>query len=477
MFSITPDRSNIHSGGDRTSSENSETKLGARWNASLFKECLPHTWIRNLKFLDLMNKNKEAKFTGWDFWPAGIQGRERELWMGVLGTLFEQVVEQDLKLLPTVCGNTGTRNDVLFTLNIDEKYKSALQHARSPISFPPKDRRPELETLGIEALGLTRLNPTSARISLSKLKGSLENLNPDSRAILLEYILSDRNYQHIGSCRAPLLPMSNGKFRGFSNINPDGPKLYFPHTEDEAELFRESTTMVDTKKLIPNTKQQMAFDIRKLDRFTAISIWRVADAALYCKKNIFNTIESQHDDIITMPDFNGFVNLFWKWINSIENISQLSANPHLLEDLWLIPTLGNRYHKILDGKSPILDISGRGFTGAFLQNTASSLFKRYGISYTLYAGDREGFTRATTDVLRTRHYIQNCEIFSSLVSWLVANSKDFVDRLDDTEKTILINRLSFLSRGLSNNYKNGAKILRKLSLFQEVIPAADAANR
>lgn len=420
-----------------------------------------------------MNKNKETKFKGWDFWPAGIQGRERELWMGVLGTLFEQVVEQNLKLLPTVCGNTGTRNDILFTLNIDEKYKDALQHARSPISFPPKDRRPELETLGIEALGLTRLNPTNARISLSNLKDSLENLNPDSRAILLEYIISDRNYQHIGSCRAPLLPISNGKFRSFSS--QDGPKLYFPYTEDEAELFRESTTMVDTKKLILGTKRQMVSDIKKLDHFTAISAWKVADAALYCKRNIFNTIESKREDIITIPDFNRFVNLFWKWINSIENISQLSADPHLLEDLWLIPTLGNRYHKILDGKSPILDISGRGFTGAFLQTTASSLFKRYGISYTLYAGDREGFTRGTTDVLRTRHYIQNCEIFGCLVSWLVANSKDFVDRLDDTEKTILINRLSFLSRGLSN--KNDAKILRKLSLFQEIAPAADAANR
>lgn len=419
-------------------------------------------------FLDRMDRNKEARFTGWDFWPAGIQGVERELWMGVLATLFQQVVEQNLKLLPTVCGNTGARKDVLFTLRIDQKYVDALQSAKSPVSFPPEDRRQELETLGIEALGLTRLIPATARNSLSKLKDSLGSLDPDSRAILLEYVLSDRNYVHIGSCRAPLLPTSNGRFRSFSK--EDGPKLYFPRNEDEAELFKESTNMVDTKKLIPGVKQDMVSGIKELDRSTAISIWRVADAASYCKECVFDTIKSKNEDTIMIPGFNVFVNPFWKWINTTDNTCQLSAHPHLLDDLWLIPTQGDRYHKVLGGKSPILDISVGGFIGAFLRDTTFSLFKRHGILYPLYVGDRDGFTRITTDVLRARRYIQYCEIPNSLIGWLVANSKDFVDRLDDAEKTKLVQRLSSCSRELTN--KSGAKVLRKLSLFQEVAPIA-----
>lgn len=419
-------------------------------------------------FLDLMAKNKEARFAGWDFWPAGIQGVERDLWMGVLGTLFQQVVEQDLKLLPTVCGNTGTRKDVLFTLKIDKKYVDALQNAKIPILFPPEDKRPELETFGIEALGLTRLIPATARISLSKLRGSLGNLHPDVRAILLEYVLSDRHYEHIGSCRAPLLPTSNGRFRSFSSSG--GPKLYLPRNEDEAELFKESTRMVNTKELIPGVKRQIVSDIKKLDHFTIISIWGVADAVLHCQEHIFNTIESKSEDTVTIPGFNVFVNLFWKWINTADNTSQLSTYPYLLDDLWLIPTLGDRYHKVLGRKSPILDISGRGSIGAFLRDTASSLFKRHGILCPLYSGDRGGFTKTTTDVLRARRYIQYCETFNSFVGWLVANSEDFVDRLDDAEKSKLVQHLSLLSRELQN--KSGAKILRKLSLFQEVAPVA-----
>lgn len=416
-----------------------------------------------------MDQKGETKFTGWDFWPAGIQGVERELWMGVLGTLFQQVVEQDLKLLPTVCGNTGARKDVLFTINIDEKYKNALQCAGSPVSSPPEDRKPELEKLGIEALGLTRLIPATARNSLSRLGDSLGGLPLDSRMILLEYVLSDRNYAHLGFCNAPLLPLTpNGKFRGFSNS--DGSKLYCPRTEDEVELFKESPRMVNTRELIPGTKRQMVSDIKKLDRSTAISIWRVADAASYCKEYIFGKIESKGEDIVTIPDFNGFVNLFWKWITISDNMSQLSIHPHLLNGLWLIPTLGDRYHKILDGRSPVLDISGRGFVGALLRDTASSLFTRHGLLYPLYAGDRGGFAKATTDVLRMRRYTQDCESFVPLVGWLVANSKDFVDQLNDTEKTKLINRLSALSRGLTD--KSGVKVLRKLSLFQEVAPTA-----
>lgn len=388
--------------------------------------------------------------------------------MGVLGTLFQQVVEQGLKLLPTVCGNTGTRKDVLFTLKIDEKYMDALQNAKIPVSFPPEDRRPELETLGIEALGLTRLIPATARISLSKLRDSLGNLHPDVRAILLEYVLSDRNYAHIGSCRTPLVPTSNGRFRSFSSS--DGPKLYLPRNEDEAELFKESTRMVDTKKLIPGVKRQMISDIKKLDHSTTISVWRVADAVLHCKEYVFDTIKSKSENTVTIPGFNAFVNLFWKWINTIDNTSQLSTHPYLLNDLWLIPTLGDRYHKVLGGKSPILDVSGRGPIGAFLRDTASSLFKRHGILYPLYSGDRDGFTKTTTDVLSARCYIQYCEMFSSLVGWLVANSEDFVDRLDDTEKLKLVQHLSLLSRELPN--ESGAKILRKLSLFQEAAPVA-----
>lgn len=389
--------------------------------------------------------------------------------MGVLGTLFQHVVEQDLKLLPTVCGNTGTRNDVLFTLKIDEKYVDALQNAKNPVSFPPEDRRPELEPLGIEALGLTRLIPATARISLSKLKDSLGNLHPDIRATLLEYVLSDRNYAHIGSCRAPLLPTSNGRFRSFSSC--DGPKLYLPRNEDEAELFKENTRMVDTAKLITGVKRQMVSDIKKLDHFTTISVWRVADAVLYCKEYVFNTIKSKNEDTITIPGFNTFVNLFWKWIiNTTDNTFQLSTYPHLLDDLWLIPTLGDRYHKVLGGKSPILDISGRGSIATFLRDTVSSLFKHHGILYPLYSGDRDGFTKTTTDVLRARCYIQYCEEFDSLVGWLVANSEDFVDRLDDAKKSKLVQHLSLLSRELLN--KSGAKLLKKLSLFQEAAPVA-----
>lgn len=466
MFSITPDRQNIHSGGDLTTSENSEMKLGARWNTWLFQECLPHAWIRNLKFLDKMRERGEADFTGWDFWPAGTQGVERELWMGVLSTLFQRVVVQDLKLLPTICGDTGTRENVLFTLSIDEKYKNALQHARSPVSFPPADRRPELAKLGIETLQLTFLTPSTARNSLSNLRGSLENLPLDLRMTLLEYVISDKDYKSIGSCLAPLLPTLDGGFHGFGRVG--GSKLFFPRTELEVELFKESSKMVDTRKMMHSTVGQMVSDIKKLDRFTAISIWGVPDAAWYCKKYIFGNVESKNDKIITRPNFNEFINRFWKWINIPENTSELSNCPQLLNDLWLIPIVGDRYHKVLDGRYSILDISVHKFTSDFFRGAAYSLFGRCGIRYPLYTG--EGFTIITTDALRTHRYTEDCENLNSLVGWLVANSKDFVDRLDDNEKTKLLSRLRVLSIGLQRD-RSSVQQIQRLSLFREVASA------
>lgn len=462
MFSITPDRSNIHSGGDWTMSENSGTGLGARWNTWLFQKCVPSVWIRNLEFLDRMSEDKEARFTGWDFWPAGTQGAGEGLWMGVLGTIFQQVVKKNLKLLPTVCSNAGTREDVLFTLKIDEKYRNALQNARSPISFPPADRIPELTGLGIEALGLTQLSPATARISLSKLRNCLGDLPLGLRMDLLEYVLSDKDYESIGSCHAPLLPTSDSRFHGFSNTY--GSRLYFPQTEEEAELFKESLIIIDVKKLNAETKRQMKFDIKKLDRYTAVSIWRVPDAVSYCKKYIFGSVESKNQNVIIRPGFNDFVNQFWKWIQIANNTAQLTAEPRLLDGLWLVPAKGDRYHKILDGKSSVLDISGQKLPSKFLQDAASRLFSCYGLLYPLYGG--EEFTPATTDMLRARRYIQDCGDFSALAEWLVDNHTDFVNRLSDEERTDLIHRLRILSIGALGNKENG-QIVGKLKLFRE----------
>lgn len=457
-------------------SDNSETKLGARWNTWLFQECLPHTWIRNLNFLNAMNESKEARFTGWDFWPAGIQGEQTEqLWMGVLSTLFKRVVQNDLKLLPTVCGNTGTRQDVLFTLRVGEDIKSALREAGSPVVFPPEDRKDELFKLGIENLGLMHLTPATARASLSELRHNSQHISPGVRQTLLGYILSDKNYENLRSCHAPLLPTLDGEFRSFGDLNQ---KLYFPKTAEETELFKKSTTMIDTTKLTPSTEEQMRRDIGLLDSHTAISIWKVPDAASYCKEYIFKTSEPKHEEIISIPQFSDFVNQFWAWISLADNKRQLSNSPHLLDGLWLIPIMGDRYHSILNGRSYILDASCDRI-GSFLRNAACSLFEQHSARYSLYTG--EGFTPETTAILRSQLYIKNCEEIGSLMDWLVANSTSFVDRMNDIEKLKLLEYLSSEARVLQGPdrfsratiaNKDSMQKVRALSLFRSATPAS-----
>ncbi|PWW74712.1 hypothetical protein C7212DRAFT_365216 [Tuber magnatum] len=212
IFSITPDRSNIHCGGDTTMSSNSATLLGAQWNQWLLHECVPHAWVRNLEFM--RNQNFSP---GWDCWPAGGQGELGQLWMGILGTVLTKVVENGLGLLPTVSGMLRPAEEVAFTLDIPEDLHLALRDTRAQVAFPPADRRKEISALDHQQIGLEYLSPSTGRRHLTSIKDSeaLLRLGIEPRMVLLDYILSDPQVREFESCEAPLIPLSDGTFRGF----------------------------------------------------------------------------------------------------------------------------------------------------------------------------------------------------------------------------------------------------------------------
>lgn len=436
MFSITTDRRRLHS-GDWTTNQDSEAKQGAKWNEWLFSEYVPKTWLRNLECLRDISEQGESGFRAWDFWPAGSNQEWKTGESGdvtrVLGNVFKRAVENDLRLLPTVCGTTGTRQDVLFTLEGVDCYESAFKDAGVAVVAPPHTKAHELMRLNTHNL-LTGLTPCAVRERLA-LGNNIENLPQDSRMLLLDYAISDGDYKKIGLCRAPLIPVKDGTFQSFcvSREKKTRP-IFLPRDENEVQLFENHSRIVDVDMLLPETAEVMRKNINDLDRHTEISKWTMDAAARYCEKHIFPCADT---DIIRKEGLDQFVDRLWQWImQQNEPSSSVVRSP--LRNMWLIPLMDREYRK-LSSTVQILDVSGNGGIGVFIWKMA----KQYEIRCALFTG--EGISQETVAYLRLCGFLPYHGDLEDLMVWLVANSETFVDRLSSEEKRLLLRHLSGLA--------------------------------
>ncbi|CUS15651.1 unnamed protein product [Tuber aestivum] len=466
IFSITPDRSNIHSGGDTTMSSNSATRLGAQWNEWLLHECVPHAWVRNLEFM--RNENLSP---GWDFWPAGKQGESGQLWMGILGTVFKKVVEDGLELLPTVSGIVKPAKEVVFTLGIPEDLHFSLRDAEARVVLPPEDRRTEIGSLD-HTIGLEYLSPSAGRRHLTTIKDSdaLLNLDIKPRMVLLDYVLSDRQAKDFKNCEAPLIPLLDGTFRGLEMPSSQDNRVLLARDTIEEKLFCKSLKKtVKRDALSERSRETLVTHIAEIEQYTRIKAWTVEDAIQYCFSYEFSGIAEQTPVVkIDKPGFADFVELFWKWVSMA--LHRQTGGPifaRALKDLWLIPLGGGMFQRIgSTSEYPVLNVSVNKGIGSFLKRTKSNLANRFGpVVMHLCTGD--GFPQAT-QILRELGIIKDYDDRESLMKWFEATMKVFAEKLDRTEKMELIRHLFDLSRDCSASERSCMEsTVRKLPIFQE----------
>lgn len=463
MFSVTSDRVKLHSGGDWTTSRNSDAKLGARWNEWLFTECVPQTWVQNLEFLRDIGGRGES---GWEFWPTGSAEAWKERGTRVLGGVFERVVKKNLKLLPTVCGTTAAGKDVLFTLESVDRYEPAFREAQIPVVIPPPASRFELNRLNPQDLPKI-LSPATLRRDL-ELERNIGGLSHQSRILLLHYAILDEDFLDIGQCKAPLVPIVDGSYQSFHKSEKDktGP-AFLPLDDDEVQLFNKHTRRVDVAALGGGTEEILQRNIKELNTHTGISNWTLDAAAGYCKRHIFT---SSNDDIIMGegPAQSLFVDKLWRWIEKRkEHPSAISSSA--LGSMWLLPLVGGEYRK-LESTIPILDVAKNKGIGAFIWNRV----KQYKIKCALFTG--QGIVPETTEYLRRCGFLRDYEDIEALMSWLTANSTNFVDRLNGEERGKLLYYLSGLASdciGVKrvNAMKDAVKSLKIFKINGRFVPS------
>ncbi|PWW74714.1 hypothetical protein C7212DRAFT_211494 [Tuber magnatum] len=467
IFSITPDRSNIHSGSDTTMSSNSVTRLGARWNRWLLHECVPRAWVRNLEFIRNVNLTP-----CWNFWPAGKQGECGQLWMGILGTVFKKVVEDGLELLPTVSGMIKPVGEVAFTLDIPEDLYFALRDAGARVVFPPADRRPEISALDHKKIGLDYLSPSTGRRHLTTIKetDALLHLDIKARMVLLDYVLSDCQVQDFKSCEAPLIPLSDGTFRGFEMPSSQDDRIFIARDRTEEVLFQKPPERIVKMDALPReSRSTLVEHIAEIEKHTRIKAWTVEDVAQYCfSYELDGATESGPAIRIDKPGFNDFIELFWEWVSKARHRGAGGSTlVNALKDLWIIP-LGRQMFQRIGSTSeyPVLNVSANKGIGSFLKQTESALANRFTPEIThLYTGD--GFPHATQS-LQELGLIKDYDDRAALMKWLEVTMKAFTEKLDLNEKMELIRHLFDLSRDCGASERSCMELtVRKLPIFPE----------
>ena len=448
-------------------SANSSTRLGAQWNQWLLQECAPHAWVRNLEFI-----RSENLSPSWDFWPAGKQGELGQLWMGILGTVFKKVVEDGYELLPILSGAVKSTNEVAFTLGISEDLHFSLRDAGAPVVFPPADRRTEIGALDHKNIGLEYLSPSTGRHHLTTIKDSdaLLHLDIKARMVLLDYVLSDYQIPDFKYCEAPLIPLSDGTFRGFEVPASQDDRILIARDATEEDLFQKSLERTVKTSVLPKESRTILMGrIAEIEKHTRLKAWTVEDAAQYCSSYEFNMITEPAPVVkIDKPKFNDFIELFWKWVSKAQRRGAgVPSLANALKDLWLIP-LGNQMFQRIGSTSeyPVLNVSANKGIGSFLRQAESALANRFTpeIIY-LYTGD--GFSHATK-TLQELGIIKDYDDRASLMKWPEVTLKSFVCKLDHGEKMELIRHLFDLSRDCSASERLCMEqAIRKLPIFQE----------
>jgi hypothetical protein len=468
MFSITPDRASIHRNEDSTVSEKTETKRGSRWNRWIFEELVVSAWIANLQFISHLTDQNGCAFAGWNVWPLG--GKEQAtLGVGILDEVFERVMTNGLRLLPTIGGSLAYPSEALFAPQLAVSLEEALREAAVVVVFPPNDRREWLSQLSHQYSGLQLITPTEIRLGLSTLQNAshpgegLNAISAHSKSVLLDYILSDAAYKEIGQCEARLLPTLAGTYQAFKPL--DGSiKIRFAQSQEELELFHGpniNPLVIDKSKLSPDSLYHFNNRIDLLENFSSVSRWDLKGAEIYCRSSVFQ--DDLHREVpmatIVRPGILGWVNRLWSWAVALDRKGAISA----FEDLWLLPLGGNRYSK-LPPKSIILDVSGHGPIAQIFRQILAS-YPTEALQYHIYTTN-DTMSQENTEFFREAKFIYDCEELHNIVSWLVS-WPGFLDVASYEQRTQLIDLMGDLAvKRITNDTRARLKaFLKWLPLF------------
>ncbi|XP_026877975.2 sacsin [Electrophorus electricus] len=196
----------------------------AMWNELLVKEVLPHVYLMIIHdAIQLARKSKLPASTVYNLWPDLSKTKHRVRWHEVAMVFFKWLLQgkEVFYLAENETSWVGISDAVFLNGTVDACTMSAvaqllISEGENLVTVPEHVLK-AIERTFPEAGKLHWVTPCLVRTVLCR--SELGRLCKGDKLSLLEYVLRDGNYKELHGLQ--LLPLSDGRFRSFTNEEDD----------------------------------------------------------------------------------------------------------------------------------------------------------------------------------------------------------------------------------------------------------------
>ncbi|CZT03992.1 uncharacterized protein RAG0_10590 [Rhynchosporium agropyri] len=217
LFSLTPDRANLH----RMHDQSAQNQDPAKWNEWLLREGASVAWVKLLSALAQLYPLQSA----FDQWPRAVDNNRDPL-SGAVDQIVAIIQQDHLALWPTEIGYVSAETGLLALGSESPGLKEALRDANVPVTYVPRQLWDHAKKL----FGSRLLSSANVCAYLNSKPAVVRGLRDRVKIALLEFLVSAPAVIDYG--RLELFPFEDGEFRSLDGVNA------FVHRDSaEKDLF------------------------------------------------------------------------------------------------------------------------------------------------------------------------------------------------------------------------------------------------
>ena len=215
-FGLTDNRRHI-----KWQDEDQKNDEAAQWNELLMTDVLPHTYLKMiLDSIQCCRTSILPATSVYRLWPDIVQMEHKEKWHGIARNVLERLLDEkavfslakDETIWVTPLDAVFPANDIEVPV-LTSAVARVLMAENENLIYIPEHVVNDVKCVFPESDTLQWITPRFVRDVLHR--GGLEEVSHNDKLSLLEYVLSDGNYQELEGLQ--LLPLYNGIFKKFTD--------------------------------------------------------------------------------------------------------------------------------------------------------------------------------------------------------------------------------------------------------------------
>ncbi|KAK0103147.1 hypothetical protein ONS95_014947 [Cadophora gregata] len=351
LFSLTPDRANLH----RLTDHSTQNQNPARWNQWLLTTGASVAWARLLHAVAKLYPAHSA----FEKWPKSMDNKQ-DPQSDSLDRVTAVIQKECLEVWPTDTGYVSHKLGLLALGSESAVLKEVFREAGLPIVYVPKHLQNHAERAFMARL----VSPKAVCASLNLKRETVASLSGKTKCMLVDYIFSSSDLVDHGSLE--IFPFEDGGFRCLNGI-----QAYVHRDELDKMLFSKQKgrnlaldcLAIETQNLL---KQRCGSStLHPSIQFRSAKCLRE-----YSMRTVFKRLCRSQNMVTLDAEASAFSANALTWISN-QNVSLQNED---VKDLWLLPLSNGLHRKVVPEKSNVVVyLSPEGLCGDVMRNIDAQL--------------------------------------------------------------------------------------------------------